>query len=134
MDEAKQCKVAEWRTPRDYGDVLRFVGLVEYLAHFLPDLASYVAPLTGMCRNDRPFAWQPIHEKCFAMIKALVAKSNVLKPINASLPERIWVITDASVSGIGAVLGQGNDWRTCRPVHWRARDAGNPRGPAQVGR
>lgn len=116
MADEKMGKVAVWRTPRNYNDVLRFLGLVEYLAHFLPDLATYASPLSGMCRNDRPFVWTPLMAKCFDTIKALVAKGSVLKPIDPSLPVPIWLISDASAAGIGALLGQGEDWKTCRPA------------------
>ena len=31
-------------------------------------------------------------------------------------PEIIWVISDASAFGVGAVYRQGPDWLTCRPA------------------
>ena len=35
--------------------------------------------------------------------------------------EPIWVICDASASGIGAIYGQGQTWQTCRPAGFMSK-------------
>jgi hypothetical protein len=37
-DADKLARIVDWRTPRDYNDIQRFVGLVNYVANFLPDM------------------------------------------------------------------------------------------------
>jgi hypothetical protein len=37
-DSNKMARIREWKTPRNYHEVQRFLGLVQYLAHFLPDI------------------------------------------------------------------------------------------------
>jgi Reverse transcriptase (RNA-dependent DNA polymerase) len=54
-DTDKMQQVREWRTPRTYNDVQRFLGLVQYLAHYMPDVSAYTTPLAGCVRNNRPF-------------------------------------------------------------------------------
>jgi len=61
-DADKMVKIRDWSRPCNYKDVQRFLGLVQYLAHFLPDITSYTGPLT---MNGTPFYWKPLHEKCF---------------------------------------------------------------------
>lgn len=112
----KMAKVREWRTPRDYTDVQRFLGLVQYLAQFMPDVSSYTGPLAEITRNGYQFQWKPLHEKCFKMIKEMACKAPILRPIDARLEETIWVICDASLYGVGAVYGQGREWEKCRPA------------------
>jgi len=34
-----------------------FVGLVEYLAQFMPDVLAYTTPLMSIQRNGHPFLW-----------------------------------------------------------------------------
>jgi hypothetical protein len=114
--EDKMRIIREWVTPQSYHDVQRFLGLVQYLAHFMPDVSAYTSPLSGMVRNSRPFVWNPIQERCFQTIKALACKSPILKPIDPTCPEPIWVVCDASVTGVGAYVGQGREWKTCRPA------------------
>ena len=115
-DSDKMARIREWKTPRNYKEVQRFLGLVQYLAHFLPNISEYTSPLSAMTKNGRPFLWRPLHDKCFQMIKNICCSTPILKPIDPDDPEPIWVICDASVFGIGAMYGQGKDWQTCRPA------------------
>lgn len=115
-DADKMSHIWEWRTPRLYNEVQQFLGLVNYLSAFMPNVLAYMSPLSDMEHNDRVFVWQLLHEKCFQMLKALACKSPILKPINPRKDETIWLICDASVHRIGALYGQGEDWRTCRPA------------------
>ena len=57
-DMDKMSKVREWRTPCTYNDVLRFLGLVQYLAPYMPDVTAYTTPLSGCVRNNCPFELQ----------------------------------------------------------------------------
>ncbi len=120
-DEDKLTKIMEWRTPRTYLDIQRFVGLVQYLATFLPDITAYTSPLLAMTQNGNSFNWRPIHQRCFDMIKATCNKTPILKPIDPRKGESIWVICDASKSGIRAMYGQGDSWQTCRPAGFMSK-------------
>ena len=120
-DADKMSKVRQWRTPRSQGDIQRFLGLVQYLAHFMPDVSAYTGPLSSIARGGQPFHWRPIHDKCFESIKMLACKTPILKPIDPSLPEPIWIICDGSTSGVGAMFGQGPDWRHCRPAGFMSK-------------
>jgi Reverse transcriptase (RNA-dependent DNA polymerase) len=54
-DADKIQQVREWRTPRTYNDVQGFLGLIQYLAHYMPDVSAYTTPLGGCVRNNHPF-------------------------------------------------------------------------------
>jgi hypothetical protein len=43
----KMTKICDWRQPQNYNEVLRFLGLVQYLAHYMPDITAYTTPLSG---------------------------------------------------------------------------------------
>ena len=120
-DESKMAQIQEWRTPRSYHDVQRFLGLVQYLQHFLPNVAMFTAPLSSMTQNDHEFMWRPIHEKAFQEIKALASRTPILKPVDPKSLDPIWVICDASTSGVGAFYGQGPKWETCRPAGFMSK-------------
>lgn len=45
----------------------------------------------------------------------------VLRALDQESAEPIWLMTDASKVGIGAVLLQGEDWRTARPCGFYSR-------------
>ena len=115
-DTDKIQKIQDWQQPHNYHDVQRFLGLVQYLAHFLPDITAYTTPLSLCTHNGKPFLWTPSLDKCFESIKSLTCRAPVLKPIDPKKPETIWVICDSSKTGVGAVYGQGPDWQSCHPT------------------
>ena len=53
-DRDKMSWIHSWRTPRSLNEVQRFVGLVEYLAQFMPEVLAYAMPLMGIQRNGHP--------------------------------------------------------------------------------
>ncbi len=112
----KMHKIHEWWQPQNYNKVQCFLRLVQYLAHFMPDVTAYITPLSQHMWNGRPFTWTPLLDKCFESIKALTCQAPVLKPIDTSESDPIWVICDGSKSGVRAVYGQGPEWQTCHPA------------------
>jgi len=47
-DVDKFSHIREWCTPWNYNDIQCFVGLVNYLVNFLPDVTAYTMPLIAM--------------------------------------------------------------------------------------
>ena len=98
-----------------------FLGLVRYIATFLPALAEYTAilsPLTSKeCQADFPY-WTDCHQRAFDAIKALVVSRECLTVIDHDEPgnNKIFVTTDASDLRTGAVLSWGETWESARPV------------------
>jgi hypothetical protein len=120
-DVDKLQRIRDWRTPRNYLDIQRFVGLVNYVANFLPDVTAYTAPLQAMTQNGTSFWWRPIHERCFQMVKRICYKMPVIRPLNYNSDEDVWVICDASKTGVGAMYGQGPTWDQCRPAGFMSK-------------
>jgi hypothetical protein len=94
---------------------------MQYIAQFMPDLSAYTGPLSSLCSETCMFHWRPLHDKCLEIIKGLACKTPILKPIDPTSGEPIWLVCDTSVSGVGAMYGQGADWRTCRPAGFMSR-------------
>jgi len=40
-DADKMAKIHDWNRPHNFKNIQRFLGLVQHLAHFLPDITSY---------------------------------------------------------------------------------------------
>jgi hypothetical protein len=120
-DVDKMAVVRDWPTPRTVLDIQRFLGMVQYLAAFMPDITTFTSPLSALTRKGRTFIWTPLHDRCMASIKELACRAPVLWPINATVDEPIWLVTDASVGGVGCVYGQGPDWMTFRPSGFHSR-------------
>ena len=126
MDPVKMEKIRDWRMPQSYQDVLRFNGVAQYLAQFLPRAVDYTALLTGMCSNNCDFIWTNLQDKCFNEIKNIVAKAPILKPVDRRTKVPIWVLSNTSASRVGAWYGQGPTWDTCqlaRFLSWKFTSA-----------
>ena len=87
----------------------------------MPDVSAYTSPLESICSNGQPFQWRPLHQTCLDRIKDLARKTPILRPIDTKIEEKIWVISDASSYGVGALYGQGPDWQTCRPTGFMSK-------------
>ena len=88
-DTNKMARICEWRTPCNLTEIQWFVGLVEYLAQFMPDVSVYTTLLMSIQRNGHTFLWREIHNCCFQAIKDLACKHPILRPINPALSKPI---------------------------------------------
>ena len=48
----KMWQIREWRIPQNYNEVQKFLGLVQYLALYMPDITAYTTPLSGSAQNN----------------------------------------------------------------------------------
>ena len=78
---------------------------------------AYTTPLSGSAHNNQAFQWTPLLDKCFESIR-LVSRMLILQSVDFSRNEPVWVITDGSKAGVGAIYGQGKDWKHCHPARF----------------
>jgi hypothetical protein len=114
-------RIINWPRPQTAGDVRSFLGLVRYIATFLPNLAEHTSilnPLTSKEYNKSLPEWTEQFQNAFDAIKALVVSRECLTTIDHEAPgdNRIFVTTDASDRRTGAVLSFGPTWESARPV------------------
>ena len=58
LDKMRQ--IREWRVPQNYNEVQKFLGLVQYLALYMPDITAYTTLLSGSAQNNQTFQWTPV--------------------------------------------------------------------------
>ncbi|CAA7259595.1 unnamed protein product [Cyclocybe aegerita] len=114
-------KILSWPVSKNATDVRSFLGLVRYMAAFLPNLSQHTAVLNPLMSKDfdkKLPQWLPEHQLAFDAIKKVVAGHDCLTTIDyAKMPKnKIYVTTDASNLGTGAVLSFGMSWETAHPV------------------
>lgn len=120
-DRDKMAVIRQWPKPRNVLDIQWFLGLVQYLAAYMPDVSAYTTLLSALTRKNRKFIWTPLHTRCLDAIKGLACSALILRPIAPSKKVPIWLITDASVAGVGCMYGQGQDWRLLQPAGFHSR-------------
>jgi hypothetical protein len=120
-NSSKVDKVLNWPRPRNATDVRSFLGLVRYIAVYLPKLAEYtriLMPLTTKeAKRDFP-VWTTDHQAAFEVIKVLVVSRECLTTISHDNmgENKIFITCDASDWRTGATLSYGPSWETARPV------------------
>jgi RNase H-like domain found in reverse transcriptase len=120
-DQSKTEKILNWPIPKNTTHVRGFLGLVQYIASFLPKLADHTGVLTELTFKecDKKFPpWLPKHQEAFDAIKKLITSRECLTTIdfNKMPANKIFVTTDASDLCSGAVLSFGETWETARLV------------------
>lgn len=125
-DSSKAAKISAWPVPKMASDVRQFLGLVWYLSAFLPHLAeltSVLTPLTNKVAGGKHIVWREHHQSAFDDIKKLIASRDCLTVIDHENlgDNNIFVTTDTSDLGTGAVLSFGKDWASARPVAFESK-------------
>lgn len=98
--------IRNWPRPQTKKQVRTFVGLTSYYRRFVPHFSSLAAPLTDLTKSrlaDR-ILWTEETEKAFQELKEALCSGPVLVTPDFSKP--LIVQTDASETGVGAVLSQ----------------------------
>ena len=87
-DPKKVQAIVDMPQPQDKEGVRRFLGLVQYLAKFIPNLSQIDAPLRILLKTDVLFLWEDEQEKSFKELKRLCSSSPVLAYYNVNkIPE-----------------------------------------------
>ena len=113
-DPAKVKTIKAWNTPTNVHDVRSFLGFGNYFRKFIQGYSNLVAPLIALTKKDALFAWTKECEEAFqGVIWNLINAPTLVFP-DPTRPYQ--VVTDASGSGLGAVLLQDD-----RPIAFESR-------------
>ena len=77
-DPSKVQAIREMPEPTDKAGVKRFLGLVQYLAKFIPNLSQVDAPLRMLLKSDAEFTWSHEQRRSFEELKHLCSTPPVL--------------------------------------------------------
>ena len=120
-DPSKIESVKTWPIPKNTQDVRKFLGFTGYYRRFIRDYAAIARPLNDLLvghstnlKNKRkyktkqtPFTWGESQQNSFDMIISKLTNPPILAYADYSKPFKLH--TDASGSGLGAVLYQSQD-------------------------
>ena len=125
-------KVKNAEVPRTKTQVRSFLGLAGYYRKFIPHYASLTTPLSDLTKKGAPASvqWNDELEASFTELKSLMCSAPVLR-----LPDfqKEFVLrTDASDTGLGAVLLQKHDDQLFPVAYASKKLSGAPKSYATV--
>ena len=115
--------VQDFPLPRTVRDIKRFIGLASYYRRFILNFARLARPLHLLTRKGAIFVWSCRCNEAFSALKERLTTAPVL-----AYPDftRDFVLeTDASIQGLGAVLGQHQNDQKVHPVAYASRALSN---------
>ena len=113
-DPEKVRAVRSMPVPGSNEDVRRFLGFVQYLSKFIPNMSTVDAPLRDMMKRDVDFYWNKHQQRSFDELKELCCSTPVLAYYDVT--KDVTIQCDASRYGLGGVLLQDG-----RPIAYTSR-------------
>ncbi|RVE41173.1 hypothetical protein evm_014177 [Chilo suppressalis] len=111
--------VVEALNPTNVSELQALLGLVNYYGRFLYNLSSILEPLPKLLRKGTPWYWSAECDKALLTIKKQMLSDTVLAHYSPDLP--LILATDASPTGVGAVLSHIMPDGTERPIHFASQ-------------
>ena len=113
-DPEKVKAISEYPAPTSIDELRRFLGMINYLARFLPNVTDVLYPLHNLLKKDIQWQWTNSQEMAFKKVKDMLIKSPVLAFYS---PDKELILeNDASEYGLGSALLQEG-----RPIAFASR-------------
>ena len=103
-DPKKVDSVVNFPAPVDKHELQRFLGMINYLGKFVPNMSKLNEPLRRLLEKDVEFKWDCAQHNCFQALKDLIIRAPVLKFYDVNEP--VVLSVDASSFAVGACLFQ----------------------------
>ncbi|UYV84741.1 K02A2.6-like, partial [Cordylochernes scorpioides] len=119
IDEEKLDAITKMEAPRSTKELKSFLGMVNYLGKFIPNLADKLLPLNSLLSTKNEWVWDEPQKKSFNLLKQeLVSRPNLA----LFDPSRTTIVSaDASSFGIGGVLRQEQPDGSLEPIAYVSR-------------
>ena len=92
------------KRPQSQRELMTFLGFIQYLKKFMPNMADISAPLRKLTEKDVEWKWTETEENSFNKLKKLATEAPVLRFYDPTLPLTLSV--DLSSTGLGCIIMQ----------------------------
>ena len=100
----KVAAMEEMQPPINKQELQSFMGTVNFVSAFIPNLAKKTHLMRGLLKKDVEYTWTSDMQAEFEIIKQTITEVVLLTHFDTRLP--VIIETDASIKGLGAVLMQ----------------------------
>ncbi|CAM5092907.1 unnamed protein product [Natator depressus] len=115
-EPAKVEVIRDWPAPHTKKQVQAFMGMAGYYRRFVPHFSAIATPITELCKKGKPdkVVWTEQCQEAFRALKEALVSGPVLA--NPDFDKPFVVFTDASDTGLGAVLMQEDEKGERHPI------------------
>jgi len=103
-DPEKIRTVQDMKRPQSQRELMTFLGFIQYLKKFMPNMADISTPLRKLTEKDVEWKWIETEENNFNKLKKLATQAPVLRFYDPTLPVTLSV--DSASTGLGCVIMQ----------------------------
>ena len=119
IDPSKVEAIKEMKEPSDVSELRRFLGMVNQVGKYIPNVADLTMPLRKLLVKENSWLWDQAQSAAFRAIKEKLSSTPTLAIYDPAL-ETI-MSADASSYGLGAVLKQKHADGGWKPVAFISR-------------
>src|SRR6266540_5410977 len=117
-------KIKNAEVPNNTMELRRFLGMAQYYRQYINGYANVAGPLYDMLKEDGPAVWGQAQQEAFDIIKNKLAIESIRAHPDFNKPFKLY--TNASDTGLGAVLAQDDEEEKKRVIAYKARRLSAP--------
>ena len=117
--KSKVKDMVNMKPPKDVDELVSFLSGVNYYRRYIPNMSKVIAPLEEPRKKGVKWKWGKEEQRAWKNLKELLSSETVLTLYNQNLPLKL--DTDASSTGLGAVLSHITPDGTERPIEYISR-------------
>ena len=100
--------------PKDKSELISFICMMQSNAEFMPEFAKKASKLRELTKKDITFKWTPSHQEAFNDLLQAFKEDTQLRYFDCK--KKTFIFTDAHITGLSALLAQGDSVEEAKPV------------------
>lgn len=118
-DPSKIDALKDAEPPRSKEEVISFLCMIQSHAEFIPMLSKKTVHMRALTKKHARFVWSKECQDEFELLKGTLCEETLLNFFDPSL--NTYLFTDAHITGISAIISQGKDPATAKPIAFASR-------------
>ncbi|CAB3234337.1 unnamed protein product [Arctia plantaginis] len=108
--------IRKFPIPQNQKNIRQLLGKINFYLKYIPNASIILEPFHNLLRKNVQFEWSQKCEDSFNKIKQYLSSEPILAIFDPTLP--IYIFTDASKEGVGAILKQPQKDNSLKPVFY----------------